>query len=65
MLRHLFTQKHPLSLFIFVAATFSLNPWGLTVKALAPDVMMSVEMWGLGFFLFDRSGFVCVEIPVQ
>lgn len=36
--------------FISAAAAFGLNPSGLSVEAVGPDMMLVVETWGLGFF---------------
>lgn len=38
----------PFSLFL-LPAVFGLDPGGLSVEAVAPDMML-VEVWGLGFF---------------
>lgn len=60
VLGHLGRQKYPfLPVFISAAAAFGLNPSGLSVEAVGPDMMLVVETWGLGFFFFsDRSSFV-------
>lgn len=53
-------------------AEFGLNPamedGGRDVilsEAVAPDVLSAKKRWGVGFFPFSRSSFVCTEIPVQ
>lgn len=33
-----------------MAAAFGLNPGGLSVGVVTPDVMLLVETWGLGLF---------------
>ena len=52
LLGHLGGQKYPC--FISVAAAFCLNPQGLSVEAVTPDMML-VETWGLGFSLQQKQ----------
>lgn len=41
--------------FIIAAAAFGLNPQGLSVEAVTPDIMLVVETWGLGFSLQQKQ----------
>lgn len=50
--------------FISVAAAFGLNPGDLSVEAVAPDEMLLVETWGLGFSLPTEAA-LSETIPVQ